>query len=680
MTYSPPAWNAVGLQFEPDYTPPPWDAVPLAFGAEPPPGPYVPPSWDAVALPFVSGYTPPQWDSVALAFGTAPEPPEPADAILATGQAQSITILGGPVTPAHLTAGEAQTADAVIDIRPFRPKVYAMSRTPWRRGTPQALQITLPWERPIYGDARPAQAWANGTPQDAQIALPWQRPAQHDRQRSITLSPGEPQQTQHRLPWGNSVARDHQRRTPWGRATAHQIARQLPWFNPPPRDQQRRIRWDRAERVDHQAWLATGRATIVDLQARLPWSQGTAPRLRWLPVPPYIPPPPPPPPNPCYTPPDWDQVRLRFDSANTYAPPPWDQVPLAFRCDTRLFRIARSLRVSHSLSVVRLPDLLPLNVTSVSMSTDRDSFAWSFALQFGDRASLLACAPSPSGVTSVRITLDGYEFVALIEDYQESRQIPRKQASASGRSRTALLAAPYDPERSYANEDPATAQQLALRELDFSGFALDWQLDDWTVSAGAWAYDRETHLGAILRIAAAAGGVVQAARDTDTVIVQPRHPVTPWGIAAADLDMTIEASACITLGKKYVAGAGYQGVYVSGRDQGVRVNVYRDGTSGSPYAELVIDPLITESTPAVARGKSILTGATTREDITLLLPLTQSPAAPGLLTPGQVLAVEDPTWGNYRAVTTSCQITAEVDGEGVLTARQTVGVERYITA
>lgn len=672
---------------------------------------YTPPAWNAVALSFGSGYTPPAWNLVALEF--KPRPPatlvtgqaqsaaasadvitplttaqvQSADAVavvltpytLASSQGQTVEAIAEVITPLTWSSSQAQTVDAIAEVRPRRPVLFAQAGMRWSRGKAKHREIVVSWRPGTATDQASRLRWDRPIAVSADIRLPWSRPAYHGAETRLVMSPGDPVARDWGLPWIAATPRDQERRASWAHAhNQHQAQASLPWIRRKANDHERRLPWALSAPVDHEMWLATGHAKPRDLEVRLPWGIANVPPHQWLPTPPYIPPPLPPPAPPCYVPPAWNAVALAFRSG--YTPPAWNAVPLAFACDPRIFRVARSLRLSHSLSVVRLPDRLPLHVTAVSMSTDRDSWAWSFQLKFADRASLLACAPSPEGIVSVEITLDGHVWVAAIEGYNESRELARKQGAATGRSRTALLAAPYDAERSYQSTAPATAQQLALRELDFSGFALDWQLVDWTALAGTWSYDRDTHMGAIQRIAAAAGGIVQAAADSDTVIVQPRHPFAPWEIASADVDMTIDASSCLNLGKRYVAGPQYQSVYVSGRDQGLRVRIRRDGTSGSPPAEPVIEPLISDTAPATSRGKSILTSSYSREEISLLVPLTPSPDLPGLLMPGMLLAVEDATWGNYRAVVIGVNLDAEISGDGALTARQSITVERYITA
>lgn len=380
-----------------------------------------------------------------------------------------------------------------------------------------------------------------------------------------------------------------------------------------------------------------------------------------------------------YVPPAGNNVALRF-RGGVYTPPAGNAVPVPFSCRVvRRFDIRRTLTVSHSLSVVRLPDRLPLRVRSFSAAADRDSWNWTVQLTLANPSSLIAIEPTPAATQNVEVTLDGYVFVATIEGVQEDRAHNSRTGSASGHSRTTLQGAPYQPTRAYANPAPATAQQLALRELEFSDFALDWQLGiDWTVPAGAWSYAAETPISALTKIALAAGGMIQSAPDSDTIIIKPRAPAAPWAFGSTPPDFVLTGGSWFKKGRRYASGGRYNGAVVTGQQQGVNVILYRDGTGGSPYAQQVVDPLITDTAPAVARGTQIVADSLDRHEIPIELPLLPSPAAPGLLLPGELGEIEDTVWGTYRAVVDAVTISADVSDEGLVTARQSATLWRYL--
>ncbi len=633
---------------------------------------YTPPDRHALSLRISGVYTPPDRHTLRL-------PIAPVTAAASTAQAQSADAIGRVVVPAIASSTQAQSADAIGRVVVTRRVLAAQSRARWQVGQRRDHQSALPWSNGVPIDDQRSIRLSHGEALAVSLDLSWAVSASIASDRQISLGKASPFATQRGLPWYTPAAHDQQTSDRWQRAAVRDgEVHALRWRNPPRHDQQRQLRWQVALPRDHQVWLASGKASAVDTQRRLPWGAANAVPWAYLLVAP--PPPAVAPPLGCYQPPARHALRLRLGSRGLlYLPPDRHQLALGLRCDhNRRFDLRETLHMSHSLSVVRLPDRLPLAVRSVSLGADRDSWAWSVQLGFADAASLIAVEPTPTGLASVEITLDGHVFTAQVEGYTEDRSFAKRGGNVSGRSRTVQLAAPNVPERAYTNPAPATAQQLALRELEFTDFSLDWQIDDWPVPAGAWAYDRETPISAITRIAAAAGAMLQSGTGTDTLIVAPRLPALPWAIEAETVDFTLAGGSWLSKGKRWNGGGRYNGVYVSGREQGVLANVYRDGTSGSPYAQLVIDPLITSSVPARGRGGQILADSLPRHEIPIVLPLTPFGSAPGLLLPGELGQIQDTVWGDYRAVVDSVQITAEVSAEGLVTTRQSASLWRYL--
>jgi hypothetical protein len=651
-------------------------------------------------LPFNlgGGYTPP--DRHALAFGLPPSDAD-EDRITGVGQfgqsGQSVTGSAKLIIRGVGQFGQVQSFDgALTDFAAVgtglflqaqniagrghvivRRVAFAQSAERWNVGEQTDREFANPLSIGALVDrvvcARTPSAAAN----DRSSEIAWAVSSSADAERSISLAPGSPLDTTTRSRWRASSPFDHERTSRWQLAQRlDAVPRSARWRNPPAHDSGRKIRWGSG--VPH--WLdllaATDKAVVRDVQRKIPWGPGGPPAPIWvLPLPPK---PPRPAQPPCYVPPDRHDIRIRFAGQVAYIPPSRHVLEALLRCGPeRYYYLRQSLLMSHSLSVTRLDDDLPLSVAGVSISTDADSWAWTFELRLRTRSSYVAIAPTVDALQSVRIDLDGHIWTALIESDREQRAHNNRSWSVSGRSRTALMADPYRPARSYTSTALATAEQLARAELDYTDFDLDWSLPMWSVPAGAWAYDRETPVSAIVRIAQSAGGIVQAHQSEDVLLVQPRYPTKPWAWDDAEPDMTIDAGACLTLSRRALAGQGYNGVWVSGKTAGVRVNVVRDGTSGSPYAQSLVDPLITEIAPATNRGVQVIADAEWRQEIQLLMPLMPNPVAPGLLLPGMLVEVEDATWGVYRAQVTAVSVSADVDDNGLLTARQTVTVRRH---
>jgi hypothetical protein len=73
--------------------------------------------------------------------------------------------------------------------------------------------------------------------------------------------------------------------------------------------------------------------------------------------------------------------------------------------------------------------------------------------------------------------------------------------------------------------------------------------------------------------------------------------------------------------------------------------VVRMGTDGEPYAQMVVDPLITTVAAASERGRNIISAGGRRAMVTLTVPLM---ASPGLVLPGSIVRInQSPSWLAY---------------------------------
>ena len=136
----------------------------------------------------------------------------------------------------------------------------------------------------------------------------------------------------------------------------------------------------------------------------------------------------------------------------------------------------------------------------------------------------------------LQVGIDGMQFVFSVTSTARSRSFDRRRVSVQGISATAMLGAPYMPRQSWLSTSVATAQQLAVAALEFSGVDLDWQIPDWQVPAGAWSV-QGTPLQAVLRVAESVNAVVRSHRSAEQLIVAPRYPVLPWEWGAAVPDV-----------------------------------------------------------------------------------------------------------------------------------------------
>lgn len=601
---------------------------------------YEPPLGNEVVLALFGAYTPAVGDGVPLDLADGAAPPGPP--FTGVGVMQSFGV--------GWDAGD-------------------------RRGSIRAVR----WQDAPPADRAPDLSWQWGTEFDHPLAIAWSESERTDGAQSVAWQWGVPVDAKRRPEWSRPQPRDKFSRLDWDWAGERDTARGVTYRNPPPRDHARAIAWDWSTSRD-RAWHARyDDPPPRDIKRLIPWGWGTPLRQQFVFIPPPVPivdgtP-------PCYTPPPGHRVRLSMHG--NYLPPPGNQVPLRLSCgNTREYRVQRTLIMEHTLTVCRLPDRTPLNVASVSLGIDRDSWAWTVDLQIVDRASYHLVLPDSGGPKLVEVAISGHVWTALIERATERRvaaqdgnKTPTRFA-AGGRSRTAILAAPYAIAKPYISEAATTAQQAAARELEFTGFTLDWQIDDWLIPAGAWRYENETPMSAILRIAAAAGAIVQSHPEDETIIVRAAYPAAPWDWPAETPAVILDGQSLFEMGREWKPGPQYLGVYVSGETQGVLVNVIRDGSAGSPYAQMIVDPLITATEPARGRGLREIADSENQTLEPVLLPLLPSPAEPGVILPAELVQVEDPVHGLYKALSTGVSISANLVNDAI-SVRQNVQLARH---
>lgn len=338
---------------------------------------------------------------------------------------------------------------------------------------------------------------------------------------------------------------------------------------------------------------------------------------------------------------------------------------------------SRSYLVINNVVAQRLPDGMPIPLESCSLSADVGSFCWSFSAT-GPSRLFSDLAPPVGGLpVQLQITVNGSTWVFAVEKIQNNRAFGKSGVSISGRSRTALLGAPWRRDVALANTQAQDAQQLAAQALDLTGVALSWGIADWLVPTGAFSF-LGTPLAAVQSIAESAGGYLQSHRSLEQL--QVRHPYpqlangTPggpwhWGQGVADVELAPDA--VVVSGIERDDGPDINGVYVSGTSWGVNAFVKRTGTAGEKLAAPVSDPLITAQQAALQRGLAILGAGGAKHRVSLDLPVLAGETDPGVIDVGTLVQINDfvPWRGRVRSVSVQYQFP---------TVRQTITLERHL--
>ena len=340
--------------------------------------------------------------------------------------------------------------------------------------------------------------------------------------------------------------------------------------------------------------------------------------------------------------------------------------------------IRESYLLMNIITTVVLPERTPLELPSMEISLDIDSFSWSFTGQLFGASNIALVQPDENGPKQIEVDINGWKWVFIIERYSTNRRFGDERYTLYGSSRTQLLAAPYAPLRSKSNTSALNAKQAITEELANTGFAAtypdlnDYSTPDWVMPGGSFSYQSQTAIQVVARIAGTAGSVVIPSRNADQLNIQPRYPASPWAWDNATMDRIVPASMVISLSANWRPEQAYNAVYVSGTNAGVAVNVKRSGTNGDNPAPDILEDWLTETQVNTERGRNELAKGGHQSITTIELPLTDSNTAPGLIEPGMLVEVQDIT-GDWQGLCLATNISA-VGGGSVI---QNVELERH---
>lgn len=325
--------------------------------------------------------------------------------------------------------------------------------------------------------------------------------------------------------------------------------------------------------------------------------------------------------------------------------------------------------VVHTVEVIDLRDGLLVEFASLSMSCDQASVCWT--LNASGPAALFERLTTGDELPMLRVTVDGMQWLFVAESVQRAREFAGGGVSVTGRSVTITAGEPYQFAQNWVNDGPTTAAQIAEQAQVFTGLEVEWQLDDWPVPDRVWTFSGSP-LAVVQRVAESVGAVLRSDRLENRIAVMPRYRILPneWPEVAPDVDIHVEAA--MTDSFERADRPAYDGIYVSGQQQGVTCLVKLAGTAGLNAAPLVTDLLLTDTVAAQQRGTAELGSSGPQATVRMSLPVLVDNGAPGVLELGWLCRVFDgfsKWWGVVRA------ITVDVAFPSVM---QTVTLERHL--
>ena len=405
-------------------------------------------------------------------------------------------------------------------------------------------------------------------------------------------------------------------------------------------------------------------ATVSVNRLRLHWATGEDPKPgRWWPfyeVPPLT--------APVVLQHPYSPRPLRCVVALSWT---WVNQPYCVDVDPITVPIQEVYLVINSFSLVRADTGQAVDALDFSASLDADSWGWSWSASIPASQMSRVRSPSMGEFVELIATVNGTALRLVVESLARSRSFGNASLKISGRGRAAWLADPHSPIQTVINTETRTAQQLLNDALTVNGvpigWAVDWQVEDWIVSAGLFSHTG-TYISAATRIAEAAGGYVQADDALQTLHILPHYPLAPWAWAAAMPDLILPEAVCTTEGIEWQDKPAYNAIWVVGAEHGRRDQVKRTGTAGDRSAPTVMDPLATSTIMTRQRGLRALADTGRQAHLSLSLPIL---AETGIIKPG--LLIEYTEQGvTHRGLSRSVSVTCQFP-----TARQTIKVETH---
>lgn len=381
----------------------------------------------------------------------------------------------------------------------------------------------------------------------------------------------------------------------------------------------------------------------------------------------------------------WGTVTPPADSC--YLPDPalvfWDTThgpALVFICDRHsdgppaavVVPSRRRYVVLNDVALRRVDGGMAIVCPSLQLSADVDSWTWGWSASV-PASEMSKLEPGSSGeMVQLVATVNGYDFSLVLESMSRDRQFGTSRLSIGGRGLSAVLDVPYAAERSFGASTMLTAQQLALQALEINGvpssWGITWAPEDWAVPAGVWSF-QGTPIGAITRIAEAAGAYVQSSPASEQLLVLPRYPAAPWAWGSVAPDFELPASLATREAIEWSDKAVYNRVFVSGESAGgVLAQITRAGTAGDQVAAMITDALCTDVIAGRQRGMPVLADVGRQAMVSLRLPVLPET---GIIVPGKFVRYVD-------GGTTRLGLTRSVAVEsGRPAVWQTIGVQTY---
>lgn len=348
------------------------------------------------------------------------------------------------------------------------------------------------------------------------------------------------------------------------------------------------------------------------------------------------------------------------------------------RCYTKKSIDSRSVYiVLNEITVDRYFDGQIIKPTSVSMSTDRDSWCWSFSMQVSaDQAQHLTFPDNK--LPLIRVVLNNKLFVFLVESKKRSRGFGQTDFTYTGRSITALLDSPHASKRTHTQPGAMTSVQLVEEELarvPDANILLDWvnlvSSNGWLLPEGALSYSNLTPMEAIKEIVKPVGGAIVSDPALPMIHIKPRTPYGYWETPA--IKMSIPEDIIQQDSSDWVGAQSANAVYVYSNSVSLGGRIIRQGTAGDVLAEQMSSRMYTDADSIREAGRSALIEANPKESTQYSTAMYEQLGVPELCEALEITSENGSFWGTVDAVGIDVRVSNDVT-----VIDMTVGIERFL--
>lgn len=331
-----------------------------------------------------------------------------------------------------------------------------------------------------------------------------------------------------------------------------------------------------------------------------------------------------------------------------------------------------------TLTAVRLPERTPIPLLGISLQGELGSWAWSFSAPMAASGSSLLSAPG-GAPTEIEVAINGYVWTFIVDGYDDNRRFGSRTLTLRGRSRSALLAEPHAPRRTYTEPTAKLAQQLAAGELVNTGWTLLWDAVDWLVPGGTFSYQDLAPIDAIAQVANAIGAAVLSDPADKALRVAPLYDGNPWAWGVQTPYAILPASILTQGDGSWQGGVNADGVYVYAENAASGALVKITGTAGAEQLPMIVERLAVHADAQRERGRSALASAGIKKRVGRTVPLFPTPPPAGqpdlgVIPLGAMLEVQD-TDETWRGQVMAIRIDAQRSGSA-LSVRQHLTIER----